>query len=48
MALIQLTVGTVKTDNLRKASVQIQKAASNGAYIICLPECFNSPYGKGK
>ncbi|XP_068921462.1 omega-amidase NIT2 isoform X2 [Petaurus breviceps papuanus] len=45
LALIQLRVSSVKSDNLTRASELIKKAASQGAKIIALPECFNSPYG---
>uniref|UniRef100_G3VZA3 Omega-amidase NIT2 n=1 Tax=Sarcophilus harrisii TaxID=9305 RepID=G3VZA3_SARHA len=45
LALIQLRVSSVKADNLTRAGEFIKKAASQGAKIISLPECFNSPYG---
>ncbi|XP_051841150.1 omega-amidase NIT2 [Antechinus flavipes] len=45
LALIQLRVSSVKADNLTRAAEFIKKAASQGAKIISLPECFNSPYG---
>jgi len=28
--------------------VMIKEAATNGAKIVALPECFNSPYGVSK
>ncbi|XP_074157115.1 omega-amidase NIT2 [Sminthopsis crassicaudata] len=45
LALIQLRVSSVKADNLTRAGEFIKKAANQGAKIISLPECFNSPYG---
>ncbi len=45
LALIQLLVGTDKPNNLTRAVKSIKEAASNGAQLIVLPECFNSPYG---
>jgi len=45
LALIQLAVGPNKLENLKKATQMIKEAALNGAQLIALPECFNSPYG---
>ncbi|XP_026514812.1 omega-amidase NIT2 [Terrapene carolina triunguis] len=45
LALIQLHVSAVKSDNLNKACGLIRKAAAQGAKVVALPECFNSPYG---
>jgi len=45
LALIQLSVGINKTANLTRATEKIEEAAKNGAQVISLPECFNSPYG---
>ncbi|CAK6441594.1 unnamed protein product [Pipistrellus nathusii] len=45
LALIQLQVSSVKSDNLNRACSLVRKAASQGAKIVSLPECFNSPYG---
>ncbi|XP_074855562.1 omega-amidase NIT2 [Carettochelys insculpta] len=45
LALIQLHVSAVKSDNLNKACELVRKAATQGAKIVALPECFNSPYG---
>nr|ACO10980.1 Nitrilase homolog 2 [Caligus rogercresseyi] len=45
LALIQLAVGRDKALNLLNAGKAVAKAASNGAQVVCLPECFNSPYG---
>lgn len=45
LALVQLSVGSSKTDNLTRASRLIKEAASKGAKVVALPECFNSPYG---
>ncbi|XP_023338709.1 omega-amidase NIT2 [Eurytemora carolleeae] len=45
LALIQLAVGSNKTENIKRAALKISEAAQNGAHVISLPECFNSPYG---
>ncbi|XP_032485637.1 omega-amidase NIT2 [Phocoena sinus] len=45
LALIQLQVSSVKSDNLTRACGLIWEAAKQGAKIVSLPECFNSPYG---
>ncbi|KAH0624995.1 hypothetical protein JD844_032979 [Phrynosoma platyrhinos] len=45
LALIQLHVSAVKTDNLNRACGFIRTAAQQGAKLVVLPECFNSPYG---
>ncbi|XP_052773362.1 omega-amidase NIT2-like [Mya arenaria] len=45
LALVQMAVGASKPDNLARASRLIKEAASKGANIVALPECFNSPYG---
>jgi len=45
LALIQLSVGLNKSANLCRATEKIEEAAKNGAQIVSLPECFNSPYG---
>jgi omega-amidase len=45
LALIQLAVSASKPDNLARAARLIKEAASKGANIVALPECFNSPYG---
>lgn len=45
LALIQLFVSPVKSDNLNRASKLIREAAQQGAKVVALPECFNSPYG---
>ncbi|RZB39982.1 CN hydrolase domain containing protein [Asbolus verrucosus] len=44
-ALIQSLVGTDRAKNLKNASSLIDKAKANGAQVVALPECFNSPYG---
>ncbi|KAK5191472.1 Omega-amidase nit3 [Exophiala xenobiotica] len=45
LALVQLASGTDKSQNLANARARVLEAASAGANIIVLPECFNSPYG---
>ncbi|XP_015676293.1 omega-amidase NIT2 [Protobothrops mucrosquamatus] len=45
LALIQLHVSAVKTDNLNRACRLVRTAAGQGAKIVILPECFNCPYG---
>lgn len=44
-ALVQMNVGTDRTKNLQNASGLIAKAKKEGAKLVALPECFNSPYG---
>lgn len=45
LALIQLATGSSKSANLSHARSKVLEASENGAKIIVLPECFNSPYG---
>lgn len=45
LALIQLAVGSNKADNVARAMARVGEAASKGAHLVSLPECFNSPYG---
>ena len=45
LALIQLLVGRSKTQNLNNARRMVLSASQQGAKIVVLPECFNSPYG---
>ncbi|KAI1321645.1 hypothetical protein EDD11_003125 [Mortierella claussenii] len=45
LALVQLAVTPDKQANLDNARKHVLEAASNGANLIVLPECFNSPYG---
>ncbi|KIN05767.1 hypothetical protein OIDMADRAFT_49282 [Oidiodendron maius Zn] len=45
VALVQVASGASKPKNLANARNKVLEAASNGAQIIVLPECFNSPYG---
>ncbi|KAJ4258263.1 Omega-amidase nit3 [Fusarium torreyae] len=44
IACVQFASGPDKTLNLEKARAQVFTAASEGAGIVVLPECFNSPY----
>jgi len=44
-ALIQLQVCPDRCTNLENAAKEISKAKECGAQVVCLPECFNSPYG---
>lgn len=45
LALVQLAVGTNKNENISRAVSLVNKAVSEGASVVALPECFNSPYG---
>ncbi|KAK6865025.1 nitrilase family protein [Apiospora arundinis] len=45
LACIQLASGPDKAANLSHARDKVLEAARDGAKIIVLPECFNSPYG---
>jgi predicted amidohydrolase len=44
IALLQLKGSSNKTENLLRAKSKILEASSNGAELIVLPECFQSPY----
>ncbi|CAN8006717.1 unnamed protein product, partial [Ixodes pacificus] len=44
LALLQLAVTPNVSKNLEKASERIREAASAGAKMVCLPECFSFPY----
>ncbi|KAK9728218.1 Omega-amidase nit3 [Basidiobolus ranarum] len=45
LALVQQKVGSCKATNLSIARDRVLEAARNGANVVVLPECFNSPYG---
>ncbi|XP_003386492.1 PREDICTED: omega-amidase NIT2-like isoform X2 [Amphimedon queenslandica] len=45
LALVQCLPGSNKVKNLQRAAEMVREAASNGAQVVSLPECFNSPYG---
>lgn len=45
LALVQLLVTANKEANLANARSKVLEAAKNGANVVVLPECFNSPYG---
>ncbi|KAM7295012.1 omega-amidase NIT2-like [Ixodes scapularis] len=44
LALLQLAVTPDISRNLERASELIKEAASAGAKMVCLPECFSFPY----
>ncbi|KAJ8098785.1 carbon-nitrogen hydrolase [Lipomyces tetrasporus] len=44
VALVQLAATADKGRNLTRVKQHVLAAASNGAQLIVLPECFNSPY----
>lgn len=45
IALCQMLVSRSKEDNIRRAAGFVAEAASKGAELVVLPECFNCPYG---
>uniref|UniRef100_A0A8C9ICZ7 Omega-amidase NIT2 n=1 Tax=Piliocolobus tephrosceles TaxID=591936 RepID=A0A8C9ICZ7_9PRIM len=45
LALMQLQISSIKSDNVTRACSFIWEAATQGAKIVSLLECFNSPYG---
>ncbi|OMJ18867.1 Omega-amidase NIT2 [Smittium culicis] len=45
MALIQLKPGPNKANNIENACRMVMEASREGASVVVLPECFNSPYG---
>ncbi|XP_056606836.1 omega-amidase NIT2 [Triplophysa dalaica] len=45
LAVVQLHVSKIKPDNLGRAQKLVKEAAGQGAKVVVLPECFNSPYG---
>jgi omega-amidase len=45
LGLVQLKVSSIKSENLKRASALVKKAVEKGCKLVCLPECFNSPYG---
>lgn len=44
LALCQISVGDNKATNIETATNAVNEAAKNGAQVISLPECWNSPY----
>lgn len=44
VALIQFAAGADKAANIAKVTTKVAEAAKNGAKLVVLPECFNSPY----
>lgn len=44
VALIQVAAGADKAANLSKVKEKVTEAATQGAKLVVLPECFNSPY----
>ena len=45
MAALQLSVGPEPADNLGRAGALVDEAASAGAMMVALPECFVGSYG---
>ena len=45
LGLVQLAVGANKVANLARVTEKVAEASKNGAQVVSLPECFNSPYG---
>jgi len=44
VGLVQIALSANKKENIKKAVAWIEKAAKQGAQVICLPELFNSQY----
>ncbi|ANB15513.1 Nit3p [Sugiyamaella lignohabitans] len=44
IALIQFAAGADKAANLATVKTKVSEAVANGAKLVVLPECFNSPY----
>lgn len=44
LGLCQTLVGADKAANLATAKDAVAEAVGEGAQVVCLPECFNSPY----
>lgn len=44
MALVQMSMGESREDNIKKALSHIEKVCSNGANLVCLPELFMTKY----
>jgi len=45
LGLVQLAVSSNKAANVQRACEKVREAASKGAKVVSLPECFNAPYG---
>ncbi|XP_040071203.1 omega-amidase NIT2-like [Ixodes scapularis] len=45
LALLQLAPTLNKSETLRATSLNIKKAATSGAHMVCLPACFGYPLG---
>lgn len=45
VALVQFSVSANKEKNVEGICRFIKEAAEKGAKLVCLPECFNAPYG---
>lgn len=48
IGLVQMAVGADKKKNIAEAVKMIHCAKEQGAQLVALPECFNSPYGTSK
>ncbi len=44
VGLIQMQMGDLAAENLRKACAMLRQAAAQGAQVACLPELFLTPY----
>ncbi|HUK91521.1 MAG TPA: carbon-nitrogen hydrolase [Blastocatellia bacterium] len=44
IALVQMSAGPDTRENLDRAACFVEKAASQGAHVVCLPELFRSRY----
>lgn len=44
LGIVQMSMASDPSVNLRKAAAMVREAAEGGAQIVCLPELFSTPY----